>query len=114
MNGLKLIILMLLITSSMYSQHRRELKVNHCQWKFKDCGRIVIDGTSYGVRAMNTINFESQHETTIYTDSNHVVTIQRTATTYYFNVLYPNGRITCEEFVRDRLVDWFLKVFVLP
>jgi hypothetical protein len=50
----------------------------------------------------------------MYTDSNHVVTVQRTRTAYYFSVLYPNGKVTCEEFTRDILVDWFLKVFVLP
>jgi hypothetical protein len=115
MNKFKIIILMMLfITSSVYSQHVGKLKVNHCVWKFKDCGQVMIDGKSYRVRGMNTIDFENQHETTIYTDSNHVVTVQRTRTTYYFNVLYPNGKVTCEEFTRDILVDWFLKVFVLP
>lgn len=115
MNRVKLMILVMMIfSSSMYSQHRRELKLNHCQWKFKDCGQVMIEGTNYRIRAMNTIEFESQHETTMYTDSNHVVTVQRTPTRYYFSVLYPNGRVTCEEIVRDGLVDWFLKVFVLP
>jgi hypothetical protein len=114
MKKLLIIITLFFTFNSGFSQYVGKLKVNHCVWKFKDCGQVMIDGKSYRVRGMNTIDFENQHETTIYTDSNHVVTVQRTRTTYYFNVLYPNGKVTCEEFTRDILVDWFLKVFVLP
>jgi hypothetical protein len=114
MKKLLIIITLFFTFNSGFSQHVGKLKVNHCVWKFKDCGQVMIDGKSYRVRGMNTIDFENQHETTIYTDSNHVVTVQRTRTTYYFSVLYPNGKVTCEEFTRDILVDWVLKVFVLP
>lgn len=109
-----IIISVFLISNIGISQHKKELKLNHCLWKFKDCGQVMIEGTNYRIKAMNTIEFESQHETTMYTDSNHVVTVQKTPTMYYFSVLYPDGRLTCEEIVRDRIVDWFLKVFILP
>lgn len=111
-----LIVLFTLISISLnlQSQPTIKLKLNICEWRFKNCGRVMIDGTSYNVRAMNTIDFESQHEMTLYTDSNHVVTIQRTPQRYYFTVLYPDGKLTCEEFIRDMLIDWIFKIFILP
>jgi len=115
MNKFKIIILMMLfITSSVYSQHVGKLKLKHCIWKFKDCGQVMIDGEGHKVRGMNYMEYDSIYEMTMYTYDKHVVTVQRTRTTYYFSVLYPNGKVTCEEFTRDILVDWFLKVFVLP
>ena len=106
--------MMLFITSSVYSQHVGKLKLKHCIWKFKDCGQVMIDGEGHKVRGMNYMEYDSIYEMTMYTYDKHVVTVQRTRTTYYFSVLYPNGKVTCEEFTRDILVDWVLKVFVLP
>jgi hypothetical protein len=74
----------------------------------------MIDGEGHKVRGMNYMEYDSIYEMTMYTYDKHVVTVQRTRTTYYFSVLYPNGKVTCEEFTRDILVDWVLKVFVLP
>jgi heme/copper-type cytochrome/quinol oxidase subunit 2 len=110
------IFFLLFFISPLYSQRvgKIKIKTNQCEWRFKNCGRVMIDGTSYNVRAMNTIDFESQHEMTLYTDSNHVVTIQRTSQQYYFTVLYPDGKLTCKEFTRDTLIDWIFKIFILP
>ena len=109
-----MVLMMMFITSSVYSQNVGKIKVYQYQWKFDNCGQVMIDMKSYKVRAIKTIEYESEHEMIMYTDSHHVVTVQRTQTTYYFNVLYPNGKVTCEEFNRDILTDWFFKVFVLP
>lgn len=97
-----------------YSQHVRKLKLNHCIWKFKDCGQIMIDGEIHKVRGMNYIEYESMYEMTMYTYSKHVVTVQRTPLVYYYNILYPDGTTGCNEYSRDILTDWVFRVFVLP
>lgn len=96
------------------SQPKVKLKLNICEWKFKNCGKITIDGNDYKIWAMNTIDYESLHEMTLYTDHKHVVTIQRTHYFYYFTVLYPNGKVECKEYRRDFLGEWFFKLFILP
>lgn len=91
-----------------------KLKLNICEWRFKDCGNIIIDGDIHPIRGMNTIEYESLDEVTLYTKSKHIVTIQKSPKYYYFTVLYPNGKVECDEYERDLLVDWFFKVFILP
>jgi hypothetical protein len=111
-----LIVLFTLISISLnlQSQPTIKLKLNICEWRFKDCGKITIDGDDYKIRAMNTIDYESLHEMTLYTDHKHVVTIQRTPYFYYFTVLYPNGKVECKEYRRDFWGDWYFKLFILP
>jgi hypothetical protein len=115
MNKFKIIILMMLfITSSVYSQHVGKLKLKHCIWKFKDCGQVMIDGEGHKVRGMNYMEYDSIYEMTMYTYDKHVVTVQRTPQIYYYNVLYPDGTTDCYEYSRGVLTDWVFKVFVLP
>lgn len=105
---------LILISLNLQSQPTIKLKLNICEWRFKDCGRVMIDGCDYDIRAMNTIEYESLYEVTLYTNEKHIVTIQRAPTTYYFNVLYPNGDVTCDEYERNLLIDWIFKIFILP
>jgi hypothetical protein len=100
--------------NSGFSQHVGKLKLNICVWKFKDCGQVVINGEIHKVMGMNYMDYDSMYEITMYTYSKHIVTVQKTTQTYYFNVLYPDGRITCDEYPRGLLTNWVFNTFVSP
>jgi hypothetical protein len=108
------ILTLLVISDSLYSQKIKIPELKLSIWKFKDCGQVMIDGEIHTIRGTNYMEYESMYEITMYTHSKHVVTVQRTPSVYYFSVLHPNGEVTCDEYVRGTLTDWVFKVFVLP
>jgi hypothetical protein len=103
----------LLYSISLFSQ-RHQLIVNEQLWRFDNLGKVTVDGEEYKVRAMATIQYPSVHETSLYTNANHEILIQKMPFVYYYTIVHPNKKWECIEIPRNTFYDWIVNTFILP
>ena len=98
--------------SLLVSQHKPKLSL--VQWRFGDCGMIVLADTPRRVCACwFEVEQREVSEVGLYGEGWRALVV-KTPSHYYRTVYWHDGRIECEELIRhvwwERLLDFWMKI----